>query len=113
MKFENTTGKWLAVVMIPDGTTLWARIMGTNPGWTVEVPDPVIDNQVEPDDKMYYEDSPELPAGEERIVETAAEGFDVTINRSVYDHGKLILQDSFYSSFAPQRNTTLRGTGTG
>jgi vancomycin resistance protein YoaR len=113
MKFKNTTGKWLAVVMIPDGTTLWARIMGTNPGWDVEVPDPVIDNQVEPDDKMYYEDSPELPAGEERIVETAAEGFDVSINRSVYDHGTLILQDSFYSSFAPQRNTTLRGTGTG
>jgi vancomycin resistance protein YoaR len=113
MKFKNTTGKWLAVVMIPDGATLWARIMGTNPGWTVEVPDPVIDNKVEPDDKMYYEDSPELPAGEERIVESAAEGFDVSINRSVYDHGTLILEDSFYSSFAPQRNTTLRGTGTG
>jgi len=113
MKFQNTTGKWLAVVMIPDGATLWARIMGTNPGWTVEVPEPVMDNKVEPDDKMYYEDSPELPAGEERIVESAAEGFDVTINRTVYDHGKQILQDSFYSSFAPQRNTTLRGTGTG
>lgn len=113
MKFKNTTGHWLAVVMIPDGSTLWARIMGTNPGWDIEVPDPTIENKVEPDDTMYYTESPELPAGEERVVETAAEGFDVSINRSVYDHGKLILQDSVYSTFAPQRNTTLRGTGTG
>ncbi|HET7036601.1 MAG TPA: hypothetical protein VFI42_13035, partial [Thermomicrobiaceae bacterium] len=61
----------------------------------------------------FYTESPELPLGTERVVESAQDGFDVTIHRSVYDkNGKLVLDDSVFSSFAPARNTTMRGTGT-
>lgn len=111
MKFRNTTGHWLAVVMIPDGTDVYARIIGTNPGWRVEVPEPVMENIVHPDESMRYTESPEFPLGEERLVESARDGFDVTINRTVYDGDKIILEDSFSSSFAPSYNTTMRGTG--
>ncbi|MBA3449763.1 MAG: VanW family protein, partial [Chloroflexia bacterium] len=113
MKFRNTTGRWIAVVLIPDGAMIYARIVGTNPGWEVVVPEPTISNEVKAPTQMIYTDSPELPLGQERIVESAQDGFDVRIDRAVYDDGKLILEDSVFSSFAPSRNTTMRGTGAG
>lgn len=112
MKFRNSTDHWLAVVMIPDGENVYARIIGTNPGWRVEVPQPEETNIVHPDEAMRFTESPEIPAGEERLVESARDGFDVRIDRTVYDGDTVILQDSFSSSFAPSYNTTMRGTGT-
>jgi vancomycin resistance protein YoaR len=112
LRFQNTTGYWMAVILVPDGTTLYARIVGTDPGWDVVVPDPTISNQVHPDETMRYEESPELPLGQEKIVESAQDGFDVRIDRTVKKGDQVILQDSFSSSFAPSHNTTLRGTGT-
>lgn len=111
LKFRNSTGHWIAVVMIPDGENVYARIIGTNPGWRVEAPMPELRNLVYPDDAMRYTESPELPLGSERLVESAREGFDVRIDRTVYDGDEVILQDSFSSSFAPSYNTTMRGTG--
>ena len=113
MRFRNTTGNWIAVIMVPDGTMVYARIVGTNPGWDIEVPDPEIYNEVNAPTDMRYTESSELPLGSERIVEVAQDGFDVRITRTVYDHGKEILQDDVVSSFAPSQNTTMRGTGTG
>jgi hypothetical protein len=62
---------------------------------------------------MLYTDSPELPLGSERVVEVAQDGFDVTIHRTVRDGGKVILEDSIFSSFNASRYTVMRGTGTG
>jgi vancomycin resistance protein YoaR len=112
LKFKNTTGRWIAVVLIPDGAMVNARIVGTDPGWEVIVPEPTIENEVDSPKQMIYTESPELPLGQERVVETAQDGFDVRIDRTVRDDGEVILQDAVFSSFAPSRNTTLRGTGT-
>jgi vancomycin resistance protein YoaR len=113
LKFKNTTGRWIAVTLVPDGAMVYARIVGTDPGWDVVVPEPTIENEVKAPTQMFYTDSPELPAGQERVVESAQDGFDVRIDRTVLDDGKVILEDAVFSSFAPSRNTTLRGTGTG
>ena len=91
---------------------VYARIVGTDPGWEVVVPEPTIENEVKAPEQMIYTESPELPLGQERVVESAQDGFDVRIDRTVRDDGKVILQDAVFSSFAPSRNTTLRGTGT-
>jgi vancomycin resistance protein YoaR len=112
LRFKNTTGRWIAVVLIPDGTMVYARIVGTDPGWEIVVPEPTIENEVKAPEQMIYTESPELPLGQERVVESAQDGFDVRIDRSVLDDGEVILQDAVFSSFAPSRNTTLRGTGT-
>ena len=112
MKFENTTGNWIAVVLIADGVNVSAQVLGTDPGWLVEVREPAVTNVVAADPKMYYTDSPELPAGEELIVERAQEGFDVAIERIVTLNGEVIESYTLESTFAPARNTTLRGTRT-
>jgi vancomycin resistance protein YoaR len=112
LRFKNTTGYWLGVVLIPDGSMVYARIVGTNPGWEVAVPQPEILNVVKADTQMIYTESPELPMGQERIVESAQDGFDVLIKRTVEKNGKVVLEDEVFSSFAPSHNTTLRGTGT-
>ena len=74
---------------------------------------PEMENIVHPDDAMRYTESPEFPLGEERLVESARDGFDVRIDRTVYDGDEVILEDSFSSSFAPSYNTSMRGTGAG
>jgi vancomycin resistance protein YoaR len=110
-KFRNTTGNWIAVVMEADGTNVVVKILGTNPRWTIEVDEPVITDVQEPDTTMNYEDSPELPKGEERQVESAAQGFTASIVRTVSLNGETLSEDTFSGTYAPSRNTTLRGTG--
>ena len=61
-----------------DGENLSAKILGTNPGWTIDVSDPVISDIQTPSEEMNYEDSPELAAGQELQVEHAAQGFTST-----------------------------------
>ena len=46
-------------------------------------------------------------------MESAEDGFGVTIERTVIEDGKVIDEYAVSSSFAPARNLTLRGTGTG
>lgn len=111
MKFQNTTGDWIAVVVDANGEYVTAEIYGTNPGWDVEVSDPVISNVVTPPTDVRYTDSEELPAGEELQVEHAQDGFDASIHRVVSKDGDVIDDLTLSSSFAPSRDTILRGTG--
>jgi len=111
LKVRNTTGEWLALVMIADGQNIYARLVGTNPGWDVQVSEPKITNFVPKASKMHYTQSSELPAGQELLVESAEDGFDVSIERTVSDGNRVIDQYAVSSSFAPAKNTTLRGTG--
>jgi vancomycin resistance protein YoaR len=112
LKFKNTTGNWIALVMIADGENVRAEIHGVNPGWQIDVSEPKITNVVKPDDKMIYTESPELPKGKELRVETAQEGFDASITRVVRDKdGQEVDRYILESTYSASRNTTLRGTG--
>lgn len=112
LKFKNTTGNWIALVMVADGENVYAEIRGTNPGWDIQVADPAITDVVKPDTKMIYTDSPELPRGEELQVERARDGFTSTITRVVRDRdGEVIDEYVLESTYSASRNTTLRGTG--
>jgi vancomycin resistance protein YoaR len=116
LKFQNNTGDWIAVVMTADGVNVTSQIVGTNPGWTVKVEGdgPTISNPVDPPTDTTYQDSPEIPAGEERQVETAQQGFDATIHRITTDKdGNVIDEYVLTSTYVPSVNRVLRGTGTG
>ncbi|HEV2527280.1 MAG TPA: VanW family protein [Thermomicrobiales bacterium] len=112
LKLRNTTGNWIAFVIVADGSALTVSLMGTDPGWTVEVSEPIETARVTAGTEIEYVDSGELPVGEELQVETANDGFTVRIDRTVRDReGNEILSDSISSEYAPSRNLVLRGTG--
>jgi len=109
LKFRNTTANWIAVLVSGDGENVTVKIVGTDPGWDVRASDPQITNRVPKASGMSYSESPELPRGQELLVETAEDGFDVTIERQVVKNGKVVTEDAVSSSYAPARNLTLRG----
>lgn len=114
LKFRNTTGNWIAVVMTADGQNVTSEIRGVDPGWDVKVTgnEPKIDKIVEPPTETMYQDSPELKVGEERQVETAQQGFDATIERVTRDRdGNVIDTYTMTSTYVPSVNRYLRGTG--
>jgi len=115
MKFQNTTENWIAIELTADGNYVTSRILGTDQGWDVSVgdDDPVISNIVKPDENEIRQDSPELPAGETRQVETAQDGFDTSITRTVTDKsGNVVDVYVLTSSYASTVNRVLVGTGT-
>ncbi len=112
LKFKNTTNNWMAVVASADGTTVRFALWGTDPGWTVNVDDPVVSNVVKADTTMQYEQSDQLPSGTTVLVEHAEDGFDVMVHRQVLDKdGKVIDDLSMKSHYVPSANVTLQGTG--
>ena len=112
LAFRNTTGNWMAVVAVADGEYVTTQIVGTRTGWTIEVDGPEITNVKEPSAEPVYQDSPEVPAGEVRQVETSQQGFDATIKRTVKSKGGKVLDTySVVSTYQPASNRFLRGTG--
>jgi vancomycin resistance protein YoaR len=98
--------------MIADGDNVTARILGTDPGWEIEVDEPEISKVTKPDSTPIKQESPEIPAGEERQVETAQDGFDAEITRTVTDKDGTVL-DTYVvtSSYSATSNRILVGTG--
>jgi vancomycin resistance protein YoaR len=62
---------------------------------------------------MSYAVDPSAPRGSVRVVPGTGElGFDVTVDRKVYDAaGKLIRRDTFRSHYIPDSSTTVYGPG--
>jgi vancomycin resistance protein YoaR len=109
--FVNSTDNWLAIKTILDGSHLTVELWGTNPGWEVQVDQPVITNVVRASQEMVYEQSSALPAGQQVFVEHAEDGFNAAIHRVVRKDGQVIEERTFNSYYAPARNVTLVGTG--
>ncbi|MEZ4532481.1 MAG: peptidoglycan binding domain-containing protein [Thermomicrobiales bacterium] len=113
-RFTNTTGNWIAVEVVDDGAVLTARILGTDPGWAVDVSQPEITDVIKPDTSTQYTESPELEEGTKLQVEYAQEGFTATIHRTVTDkNGKVLADGDLVGSYAASENTILVGTRTG
>ena len=61
---------------------------------------------------MAYAIDPSAPAGSVKVVSgSGAEGFSVTVQRTVYEHGKVLRRDSFHSTYIPDGATTVYGPG--
>jgi vancomycin resistance protein YoaR len=60
---------------------------------------------------MQYAIDPTATAGSETVVAGGGPGFDVNVHRKVYEHGKLIREDDFFTRYTPQNPTTVYGPG--
>jgi len=62
--------------------------------------------------RMSYAVDPNAPYGSVKVVSGSGEmGFDVTVQRVVYAHGKLLRRDRFVSTYIPDSPTTVYGPG--
>jgi vancomycin resistance protein YoaR len=63
--------------------------------------------------KPSYAYDPSAPKGSKRTVAGShAQGFDITVFRKVYEHGKLVRKDSFTSNYVAVGDTVIYGPGT-
>jgi len=61
--------------------------------------------------KLQYAVDPSAPRNSVRRTSGGGPGFDVTVSRKVYERGKLIHQDSFFTRYTPQNPTAIYGPG--
>jgi vancomycin resistance protein YoaR len=62
--------------------------------------------------RMSYAVDPNAPYGSVKVVSGSGEmGFDVTVQRTVYAHGKVLRRDRFVSTYIPDSPTTVYGPG--
>ena len=108
-RFRNNTGNWIAIKTGSDDTYIYMSLYGIDPGWKVEIDDPVITNVVPPDTKLVESIEPSFPPGKRVQVETPVEGFDAVITRRVLKGGQVIDETVISSHYVPQRNEVLVG----
>jgi vancomycin resistance protein YoaR len=112
-KWVNTTDDYVLVEAQADDTQVTVALYGRKPGWKVDVSAPKVTNVRPADQTPLYEAAPSLPAGERLQVETARDGFDATITRTVTAEGAAPRTLTVRSSYKPSRNIVLLGRDAG
>jgi vancomycin resistance protein YoaR len=112
-KFVNDTPGWLLMetYYYPNSRSLTWKFYGAPDGRRVEWESSGPQNVVEPPDPVY-EENPDLAKGEVKQVDWEAEGADVTIIRTVYRDGQVVLSDSFVTHYLPWADVFQYGPGT-
>ncbi len=100
--FENPLDSWLLLMMIIDGSMVYAHLYGKNNGWQVEVFEPRISEPKDPGEPVERV-NPELRAGERRRVQSAQLGYTVYLRRKVTDaDGNVVSDGDFVSDYRSQ-----------
>lgn len=110
LKFRNNTGNWIAIASKTDGKKVSFAIYGVDPGWEVEVGKPQVTNVVKADPEIVTEEDPTMPEGKKIQIESAFDGFKVSIPRTVKKDGQVVDRYVASSSYYPARNVVLVGT---
>lgn len=112
-KFTNDTPGWLLMETYVNeaARTLTWKFYATADGRTVEWDTTGPTHTEEPPDPAYNE-NPELAKGEIKQVDWAAEGADITVERTVYIDGQVYLSDTIYTHYMPWRAVYEYGPGT-
>jgi vancomycin resistance protein YoaR len=113
LKFKNDTPYWLLMetYVNPSTSSITWKFYSTSDGRTVkwETTGPV--NIVPAPDPLYKE-NPDLSQGEIKQVDWAADGADVTVNRTVNRNGDVYLQDTFQTHYEAWQAIYEYGPGT-
>lgn len=110
-KFKNDTGHHILIqtVVDPEELRLTFMLYGTRDGRVSVISEPVVTNQT-PAPEAKYEDDPNLPVGQVKQVDFAANGANVYFTRTVTKNGKTIISEKYTSNYRPWQAVFLRGT---
>lgn len=109
-QFQNTTHDWIRVEATYDSSHVRVRIVGVDPGWKVTAAQPVIQNLLKVDRTPISRPDPTMPAGKELWIESAQDGFDVTVERTVTKGSQVIGHYVYTNHYEPAHNVKLVGT---
>jgi vancomycin resistance protein YoaR len=111
-KWINPTSDPVLIQSSADATHVTFRLYGKKPAWSVHVEAPVVSDTVAPDPTPEVQEEPLLPWGRVVPVETARDGFQVTLVRHVLPEGGGPSRDLVLKSiYQPAHTVTLVGTG--
>ena len=110
-KFTNDTPYWLLMETYPTASSLTWKFYSTSDGrsmdWTTTGPQ----NTVAAPEPLFQV-SDELASGEIRQVDWAAQGADVSVERTVFRDGGILFQDAFNTHYEPWQAVCEYGEGT-
>lgn len=110
-KFTNDTPNWLLMETYVGKSTLTWKFYSTSDGRTVDWNSSGPVNITAPPDPIYRENA-DLSNGEIKQVDWAAEGADVTVNRTVYRNGSVYFSDSVITHYEAWADAYEYGPGT-
>jgi vancomycin resistance protein YoaR len=113
LKFVNDSSRWLLMetYVSPSYSSITWKFYSTSDGRTVQW-DTTGPSDTVPAPKAVYRENPDLPNGEVKQVDWAAEGADITVNRQVYKGDSIYFQDTFQTHYQPWQAAYEYGPGT-
>ena len=102
--FTNTTSHWILIrVSVSDDDVVTVQLVGTDPGWSVQISDPQYGAIVPSDEAPVEEVDPALPAATELLYQPARDGVTMTVHRTVFDaDGNVLIDEDYVSTYQPQ-----------
>lgn len=112
-KFTNDTPYWILMetYVNPSNSSITWKFYSTSDGRRVDW-DTTGPTNIVPAPEPEYRENSDLASGEIKQVDWAADGADVTVNRTVYRNDAIYLQDVFNTHYEPWANVFEYGPGT-
>jgi vancomycin resistance protein YoaR len=109
-RWSNPTDGYVLIQSATDDSNVYFGLYGDQRNWKVSVDEPQVSRRVPADPAPVAETEPTLPWGRVLRVETARDGFDVAISRTVTREDGQPRTLTLESSYEPSRTVTLVGT---
>ena len=107
--FRNDLKNAILVKTSYTDATFTVTFYGTKQGRKVVASTSAQTNFTQP--KLQYAVDPSAPPNSVRTAAGGGPGFDVTVHRTVYQRGKLLREDDFFTRYVPQNPTAIYGPG--
>jgi vancomycin resistance protein YoaR len=109
LAFKNDLKNAILIDVSYTDATFTISFYGTKQGRKVTSTTANATNYTQP--KMQYAIDPTAAPGSKTVVAGGGPGFDTNVHRKVYEHGKLIREDDFFTRYTPENPTTVYGPG--
>jgi vancomycin resistance protein YoaR len=109
LAFKNDLKHALLINVSYTDSTFTINFYGTKQGRRVVSSTSSPTNYTQP--RMQYAIDPTAASGSKSVVAGGGPGFDVNVHRKVYEHGKIIREDDFFTRYTPENPTTVYGLG--